>query len=78
MEPVEKHIRLDQFLKLLGVADTGGQAKVLVQGGQAKVNGVVDTRRGRKLHVGDVVVVAGKSFTVDEASLQGEANEAGD
>ncbi len=70
---VANHIRLDQFLKLLGVADTGGQAKMLVQGGQAKVNGAVETRRGRKLHIGDVVEVAGKSFTVNEESLEGEA-----
>lgn len=72
------HIRLDQFLKLLGVADTGGQAKMLVQGGQAKVNGAVETRRGRKLHIGDVVVVAGKSFTVNEESLAGGEGEGGE
>jgi ribosome-associated protein len=77
MQPADKVIRLDQFLKLLGVADTGGQAKMLVQGGQAKVNGAVETRRGRKLHTGDVVEVGGKTFAVTEESLQGDSGGAG-
>jgi ribosome-associated protein len=48
-------IRLDQFLKVQGVVATGGQAKMMIQGGEVKVNGEVETRRGRKLNVGDVV-----------------------
>ena len=50
-------IRLDQFLKLQGVAATGGQAKVLIQNGEVSVNGHVETRRGRKLHPGDIVTL---------------------
>jgi len=65
-------IRLDQFLKLQGAADSGGHAKVLVQGGKVKVNGEVDVRRGRKLHIGDVVVVGGVRHAVSEAALRGE------
>ena len=48
-------IRLDQFLKFQGVVGTGGQAKLLIQEGQVRVNGQAETRRRRKLHVGDVV-----------------------
>lgn len=59
-------IRLDQLLKVRGVADTGGQAKVLVQGGKVRVNGEVETRRGRKLIVGDTVVAEGQTIVVDE------------
>ena len=50
-------IRLDQFLKLQGIAATGGQAKVLIQDGEVTVNGQVETRRGRKLVPGDVVAM---------------------
>lgn len=57
-------IRLDQFLKLQGVAATGGQAKILVHEGSVRVNGEIETRRGRKLHVGDVVVVNDQEFLV--------------
>ncbi len=73
MDPTEKKtIRLDQLLKLQGAASTGGQAKTMVQGGEVKVNGEVDKRRGRKLQIGDVVEVGGQSITVDEGLLRGD------
>jgi ribosome-associated protein len=59
-------IRLDQFLKIQGVADTGGQAKVLIQSGQVRVNDEVDTRRGRQLLPGDRVQVAKQLLIVGE------------
>ncbi|MDH6061394.1 RNA-binding S4 domain-containing protein [Chrysosporum bergii ANA360D] len=57
-------IKLDQFLKLMGVAPTGGQAKLIIIDGGVKVNGIVETRRGRKLFLGDKVTVEGKTFEV--------------
>ncbi|UZQ54257.1 RNA-binding S4 domain-containing protein [Trichothermofontia sichuanensis B231] len=66
MEPGNpKPIKLDQFLKWVGVAATGGQAKVMIQAGEVRVNGEVVTQRGRKLKPGDRVTVGGQSFTVD-------------
>ena len=35
----EEYIRLDQFLKLSGSIETGGQAKVAIQSGEVTVNG---------------------------------------
>jgi ribosome-associated protein len=67
-------IKLDQFLKLMGVAQTGGQAKMLIQAGEVKVNGVLETRRGRKLAVGDRVSVVGETFTVTETVLSGQTD----
>jgi ribosome-associated protein len=57
-------IKLDQFLKLKGIADTGGQAKVLIQSGSIQVNGVVETRRGRKLRSGDQVSLGNQHLQV--------------
>ncbi|QAY62350.1 RNA-binding S4 domain-containing protein [Xylanimonas allomyrinae] len=51
-------IRLGQFLKLAGLADTGNEARDLVADGEVRVNGQVETRRGRQLGRGDVVSVA--------------------
>ena len=42
-------IKLDQFLKFSGISSTGGQAKWMIFDGEVKVNGIVETRRGRKL-----------------------------
>jgi ribosome-associated protein len=60
----DETIKLDQFLKLAGVAETGGQAKHLIQEGLVKVNGATETRRGRKLHQGDKVEVEGEELVV--------------
>lgn len=50
-------IRLGQFLKFTGIADTGGEARDWIQGGQVTVDGVRETRRGRQLTDGMVVEV---------------------
>jgi ribosome-associated protein len=63
----EKPIELDQFLKKQRMAASGGHAKVLIQSGQVKVNGEVETRRGRKLQPGDVVEAEGKTAVVEES-----------
>lgn len=60
---VPASIRLDQFLQLCGVP-TGGQAKVLIQGGEVSVNGEVETRRRRKLVPGDAVGLDGEIYEV--------------
>ncbi|QRP45814.1 RNA-binding S4 domain-containing protein [Amycolatopsis sp. FDAARGOS 1241] len=52
-------IRLGQFLKLAGLAEDGGDAKDLIESGEVRVNGEVETRRGRQLSDGDVVSVGG-------------------
>lgn len=61
----KKPIKLDQYLKLVGIVQTGGEAKVLIQTGEVKVNDEVETRRGRKLVKGDRVLFQGQSFQVD-------------
>ena len=53
----QRPITLDQFLKRVGVVGSGGQAKLAIQDGYVTVNGVLETRRGRKLMPGDVVVI---------------------
>lgn len=50
-------IRLGQFLKLAGLAEDGALARELVQGGDVRVDGEVETRRGRQLPDGALVEV---------------------
>ena len=61
---MEETIKLDQFLKLANVVQTGGEAKRLIQAGVVLVNGQIETRRGRKLRQGDVVTVEDEELTV--------------
>ena len=50
-------IRLGQALKLSGLAESGGEARALVEDGVVMVNDGIETRRGRQLRHGDVVAV---------------------
>ena len=50
-------IKLDQFLKKADIVGSGGEAKTLIKEEEVSVNGMVETRRGRKLRSGDVVTV---------------------
>lgn len=61
----EDTLTLGNALKLAGFAATGGQAKQLIQGGQVRVNGVVETRRKRKLKPGDTIVVGDEEFVLE-------------
>lgn len=47
------YIRLDDLLKNVGVVNTGGHAKIIIQEGEVKVNGEICTMRGKKLRAGD-------------------------
>lgn len=58
-------IELDRFLKWVGAVETGGEAKQCIRAGRVTVNGVVETRRGRKLQAGDLVALDAETFTVE-------------
>jgi len=53
----DEMIRLGQLLKLASLAEDGTEAKELIENGLVKVNGQIETRRGRQLHEGDTVSV---------------------
>lgn len=61
----EEFIRLDSALKLAGFVSTGGHAKVVIQGGEVKVNDQVCEMRGKKLKKGDTAVFDGMGLIVD-------------
>ncbi len=48
-----EYIRLDDLLKNVGVVNTGGHAKIIIQDAEVKVNGEVCTMRGKKMRSGD-------------------------
>ncbi|MFM2158828.1 MAG: hypothetical protein RLZZ124_1302 [Cyanobacteriota bacterium] len=60
-------IRLDQFLTWQALVGTGGEAKMRIQGGEVRVNGFQETRRGRKLKPGDRVELAGQTVVVTDS-----------
>ena len=59
-----EYIKLQDLLKLTGLAATGGMAKIVIQNVEVKVNGEVCTMRGKKLRAGDVAEYDGVAVTV--------------
>ena len=57
-------IKLESALKLVNAVPTGGQAKMLIQEGEAKVNGEVCTMRGKKLYPGDRFEFMGQTYLI--------------
>ena len=58
-------IKLQDLLKFAGAVETGGEAKLLIQNGEVKVNGQVCTQRGKKLRPGDRVELNGLALVVE-------------
>ncbi|MBQ5917767.1 MAG: RNA-binding S4 domain-containing protein [Lachnospiraceae bacterium] len=57
-------IKLGQALKAAGLVESGVEAKIVIQNGEVKVNGVTETQRGKKLYDGDIV-----TFDRDEIKI---------
>lgn len=62
----EEYIKLGQALKAAGLVETGVEAKDVIQEGLVKVNGEVDTRRGKKLYDGDLVSFDGAEIKIEK------------
>ena len=62
----DEFIKLGQAMKLAGLIDSGLEAKIVIQNGEVKVNGEVDTRRGKKLVPGDIFEYEGNRAKVEQ------------
>ena len=60
----EEYIKLGQALKAAGLAESGVEAKYVIEDGEASVNGQVVTQRGKKLVDGDVVEFRGQTIKI--------------
>ena len=61
----EDFIKLGQALKAAGLVESGVDAKFVIQDGLVKVNGQVETQRGKKLVAGDVVEFEGHHISIE-------------
>ncbi len=66
-EPIE----LYKILKFEGIADSGGQAKAMIDDEQIIVNGEIETRKRKKIVSGDTIECAGETFRI-ELTVEGE------
>lgn len=61
----DEYIKLGQALKAAGFVESGVEAKEVIQNGLVKVNGTVDTRRGKKLYAGDIAEFNGEKIKIE-------------
>ncbi len=62
----QEYIELIKLLKLLGLVDTGGEAKYCVEEGEVLVNKEVEFRKRRKLRSGDTIEFAGETIVIEQ------------
>ncbi|MBP3352651.1 MAG: RNA-binding S4 domain-containing protein [Lachnospiraceae bacterium] len=62
----EDYIKLGQALKAAGLVENGVDAKFVIQDGLVKVNGSIETQRGKKLVAGDVVEFDGEQIKIED------------
>lgn len=61
----EEYIELNNLIKMLGWVATGGEAKTTIDDQKVKVNGEIETRRRRKIRVGDLVTFGNEQVKVE-------------
>ncbi len=63
-ELTEDYIELIKLIKFMGLSETGGQAKLLVENGMVKVDGEIESRKRRKVRKGMTVTVGDETIKV--------------
>lgn len=60
----EEYITLGQFIKVVDLISSGGEAKSFLLNTEVKINNEIDYRRGRKLYKGDLINIEGNSYKI--------------
>lgn len=60
-----EYITLGQMLKYSNAVDSGAIAKIVILDEQVKVNGEIETRRGKKLYKGDIISFGGQDYLIN-------------
>ncbi len=65
VEILKEPVELYKILKFQGMVSSGGEAKIVIADGQVLVNGMVETRKRKKIVSGDIV-----KFGSEEVSIK--------
>lgn len=60
----DNFITLGQFIKIVDLISSGGEAKSFLLDADVKINGEADNRRGRKIYKNDLIVINSKQYRV--------------
>ena len=62
----EDYIKLGQAIKAAGLVESGVDAKEVIQSGYVKVNGEIETQRGKKLVGGEIISFNGEEIKIEK------------
>ena len=65
----DDNIKLGQLIKLAGMVDSGLEAKLEIVNEKVKLNGNIETQRGKKVIPGDVVEYKGEIIRVSKKEI---------
>lgn len=60
----DNFITLGQFIKVVDLISSGGEAKAYLLNTKVLINGELDARRGRKLYKGDLIVIENNQYKI--------------
>ncbi len=66
IRPEDEFIKLGQAIKAAGLVESGVEAKIVIQDGLVKVNGNVETQRGKKLVGGEIIFFDGEEVKIEK------------
>ena len=64
VEIYDEYITLAQFLKIVDLISSGGEAKDFILLNKIFINGIEENRRGRKLYKGDLINISSKEYEI--------------
>lgn len=64
----DDYIELFKLIKTMGLTDSGGHAKMLIEEGTVKRNGEVELRKRAKIIAGDTIEIDGDVITIEAAT----------
>ncbi len=67
LEPDRDYVELNQLLKLVGLAGSGGMGKAIVASGIVSVNGNLELRKTCKIVIGNIVHIEDQEIHVVNA-----------
>ena len=67
LDPGHEYVELNQLLKLVGIADSGGHGKTIVASGEVTVDGVQELRKTAKIRAGQTVRIEDVEILISDA-----------
>ncbi len=64
IEITQEPVELYKILKFESIVSSGGEAKAVIDDGQVRVNGMVETRKRKKIISGDIIEFMGNEFKI--------------